>query len=126
MTLLLVLLWTLLGVAQPVNRYEVLGVAENATTAEIARAFKILAVKHHPDKQRDSAASHDYFMQLAEAHSVLKDKRAAFDEELRFFREHGRVWWQVRYRVVSRSNFAANVWVVIAVAGELQLECVVF
>ncbi len=117
MKALLVLLWALVGMAQLVNHYEVLGVAENATAAEITRAFKLLVVKHHPDKQQQgsSAEAHDFIVKLNEAYSVLKapDQRAGFDEELRFFREHGRLRWQLRYRVYPRTN----VWVVIVATG---------
>jgi curved DNA-binding protein CbpA len=117
MRALFVFLWALGAVAQLVNHYEVLGVAENAATAEITRAFKLLAIKHHPDKQQQqgSPVAHDFIVQLTEAYSVLKgDQRSGYDEELRFFREHGRLRWQLRYRVYPRTN----VWVVIVVTGK--------
>jgi molecular chaperone DnaJ len=61
--------------------YEVLGVARTATDAEIKRAYRSLAVKHHPDKNPDDAHAEERFKEAAEAYSVLSDsqKRAAYD-----------------------------------------------
>ena len=73
---------------------------------------------YHPDKQQHGspAASSDFIVQLTEAYSVLKNEqsRAAYDEELRFFREHGRLRWGLRYRVYPRTNL----WAVIVCTGE--------
>ena len=61
--------------------YEVLGVARDATAAEIKRAYRKLASKYHPDvsKEKDSEAK---FKEVGEAYEVLKDteKRAAYDQ----------------------------------------------
>jgi molecular chaperone DnaJ len=61
--------------------YEVLGVSRTATDAEIKRAYRALAVQHHPDKNPDDHTSEDKFKEAAEAYSVLSDaqKRAAYD-----------------------------------------------
>ena len=61
--------------------YEVLGVARDATAAEIKRAYRKLASKYHPDvsKEKDSEGK---FKEVGEAYEVLKDteKRAAYDQ----------------------------------------------
>ena len=61
--------------------YEVLGVSRTATDAEIKRAYRTLAIKHHPDKNPDDPHAEEKFKECAEAYSVLSDsqKRAAYD-----------------------------------------------
>lgn len=58
--------------------YEVLGVSSSATTDEIKKAFKKLAVKHHPDAGGDEVK----FKEISEAYEVLsdKDKRREYDQ----------------------------------------------
>ena len=57
--------------------YAVLGVSETATTDEIKKAFRKLAVKHHPDK----GGNKEKFQEINEAHTVLSDekKRQQYD-----------------------------------------------
>ncbi len=54
-----------------------LGVTKEATTDEIRKAFKKLAVKHHPDRGGDA----DKFKEINAAHEVLSDpeKRKLYD-----------------------------------------------
>lgn len=61
--------------------YEVLGVERTATEIEIKRAYRTLAVKHHPDKNPGDAEAEEKFKEAAEAYSVLSDaqKRASYD-----------------------------------------------
>ena len=61
--------------------YEILGVTRTSTEVEIKRAYRQLAVQHHPDKNPDDAAAEDRFKEAAEAYAVLSDaqKRAAYD-----------------------------------------------
>ena len=61
--------------------YEILGVTRTSTEVEIKRAYRTLAVQHHPDKNPDDPAAEDKFKEAAEAYSVLSDlqKRAAYD-----------------------------------------------
>lgn len=58
--------------------YEILEVEITASTEDIKRAYKKLALKHHPDKGGDA----DLFKALSVAHSILSDpeKRKLFDE----------------------------------------------
>src|SRR5438045_5393570 len=53
--------------------YEVLGVARTATDQEIKSAYRRLAVRHHPDKNPNDAASEEKFKEAAEAYTVLSD-----------------------------------------------------
>jgi len=59
--------------------YEVLGVSKTASEDEIKRAYRKLAMEHHPDKHGGDDAK---FKEIGEAYEVLKDgqKRAAYDQ----------------------------------------------
>jgi len=56
------------------NYYKTLGVEKTATTKEIKRAFRKLAVKYHPDKNKEKDAE-EKFRKIAEAYSILSDKK---------------------------------------------------
>ncbi len=62
--------------------YEVLGVQKNASSAELKKAFRRLAMKHHPDRNPDDEAAEKAFKEAKEAYEVLNDeqKRAAYDQ----------------------------------------------
>jgi DnaJ-class molecular chaperone len=61
--------------------YEVLGVPKTASEAEIKKAFRSLAKKHHPDKHAGDAAAQKKFQEISGAYDILgdKDKRAQYD-----------------------------------------------
>jgi molecular chaperone DnaJ len=64
--------------------YEVLGVAKNASEDEIKKAYRKLAMKHHPDRNQGDKAgngSEERFKEAKEAYEMLSDanKRAAYD-----------------------------------------------
>lgn len=58
------------------NYYEILGVSPSATSEEIKKSFRNLALKYHPDKNRNSEESKQKFMKIVEAYEVLSDKQA--------------------------------------------------
>jgi molecular chaperone DnaJ len=61
--------------------YEVLGVAREASDADLKAAFRKLAMQHHPDRNPGDNECEHKFKELNEAYDVLKDgdKRAAYD-----------------------------------------------
>ena len=64
--------------------YEVLGLAKNASEEEIKKAYRKLAMKHHPDRNHgdDHKKSEEHFKEAKEAYEMLSDpqKRAAYDQ----------------------------------------------
>jgi curved DNA-binding protein len=64
------------------NYYDILGVAKNASDAEIKKAFRKLARKYHPDIAKDKSGSEIKFKEINEANEVLSDpdKRRKYDE----------------------------------------------
>ena len=67
--------------AEKRDYYEVLGVSKNATPDEIKKAYRKLAMKYHPDVNKDPGAE-DKFKEINEAYEVLSDeqKRQTYDQ----------------------------------------------
>ena len=62
--------------------YEVLGVDKSADDAALKKAYRRLAMKHHPDRNPGDAEAESRFKEAKEAYEVLSDgqKRAAYDQ----------------------------------------------
>ncbi len=62
--------------------YEVLGAQRNASEAELKKAYRRLAMKHHPDRNPDDKSAEEKFKEAKEAYEVLSNaqKRAAYDQ----------------------------------------------
>eukprot|EP00029_Vermamoeba_vermiformis_P014348 TRINITY_DN9470_c0_g1_i2.p1 TRINITY_DN9470_c0_g1~~TRINITY_DN9470_c0_g1_i2.p1 ORF type:complete len:389 (+),score=1.11 TRINITY_DN9470_c0_g1_i2:51-1217(+) len=63
------------------NLYDILGVSKSATIAQISKAYRILAVKCHPDRHRDDPLANEKFKAINNAYKILSDEgsRANYD-----------------------------------------------
>lgn len=68
--------------AEKRDYYDVLGVAKNASEADIKKAYRKMAIKYHPDKNPNDKAAEEKFKEAAEAYEILSDaqKRSRYDQ----------------------------------------------
>jgi curved DNA-binding protein len=61
--------------------YKILGVEKNASSADIKKAYRKLAMKYHPDHAKDDKSAEEKFKKISEAYAVLSDdeKRKQYD-----------------------------------------------
>src|SRR5579875_2769705 len=80
--------------AATADLYAVLGVAPDATTEEIARAYRALARRHHPDLHPGDPTAEARFKEISGAYQTLRDpaRRAAYDQERQLAAAAQRGW----------------------------------
>lgn len=67
--------------AEEEDYYKILGVDKSASDAEIKKAYRKLALKYHPDQNKDNPEAEEQFKKVSAAYDILKDpqKRSAYD-----------------------------------------------
>ena len=71
--------------------YKALGVPKDASQADLKKAFRALAKKHHPDSNKNNPEAEETFKEVSEAYDVLSDetKRKEYDEARALFGSGG-------------------------------------
>ncbi len=66
------------------NYYEMLGINKSASSSEIKKAYRTLAIKYHPDRNLGNKAAEEKFKDINEAYEVLSDqtKRVQYDQSI--------------------------------------------
>ncbi|MDG4476135.1 DnaJ C-terminal domain-containing protein [Thiovibrio frasassiensis] len=72
--------------------YKLLGVEKSATPEEIKKAYRKLALKYHPDRNKDNKEAEEQFKKISEAYAVLSDK-----EKRQQYDSFGSAGFQQRY-----------------------------
>lgn len=77
------------------NYYDILGIAEDANEDDIKKAYRKLAMKYHPDRNRDNAEAEEKFKEVNEANEVLSNqqKRQQYDAFRKWGYGAGGFWW---------------------------------
>ena len=85
--------------------YQVLGVDRKATPEDIKKSFRKLAMKYHPDRNKDNKQAEEKFKEINEAYEVLSDpkKRERYDQL-------GSSYQQWQQRGGNPGNFNWNEW----------------
>jgi curved DNA-binding protein len=65
------------------NYYEILGLTEQASLDEIKKAYRKLAMQHHPDRNQGNKKSEEEFKLINEAYSTLSDKEKKKEYDLK-------------------------------------------
>ncbi|TXE07312.1 J domain-containing protein [Gelidibacter salicanalis] len=89
-----------------IDYYKILGIDKSATTAEIKKAYRKLARKHHPDVNPNDKAAEKKFKEINEANEVLsdKEKREKYDKYGKDW-QHGEAQEQAQRQYQSQRQY---------------------
>lgn len=89
-----------------IDYYKVLGLNKSATTAEIKKAYRKLARKHHPDVNPNDKTAEHKFKEINEANEVLSDpeKRKKYDKYGKDW-QHGEAYEQAQQQQQSQRHY---------------------
>src|SRR3990167_5831059 len=94
----------LISASNQQNYYEILSVAKTATTTEIIKAYRKLAMEFHPDRNKSDAAE-EKMKQINAAHEILTDntKRQNYDnnQSPKFYRNNSDVHYEVSFHTTQ-------------------------
>jgi molecular chaperone DnaJ len=91
--------------------YEVLGINRTASLEEIKRAYRKLAIKHHPDHNPDNWQAEEAFKEVTEAYAVLSDtdRRQSYDRFGHAYSPHGATGFEkVDFSAIQ--EVIGNIW----------------
>jgi len=80
------------------DHYRILGISKSASQEEIRKSFRYLALKYHPDRNKNSEDAKQKFIQINEAYEVLSDEesRKKYDTSMYDYSSRGN--WPKRAR----------------------------
>ena len=86
------------------HAYKVLEISEQATPAEIKKAYLKLAIKYHPDKNDNSSAAKRKMQEINIAYDILKDKELkSYYDVYKYFTSYNNIVSDIS-RIVERKN----------------------
>lgn len=127
-SVLLISSFLLLHATEQKDYYEVLGVAKDASEADIKRAYKKLALKWHPDKNpEDKDLAQRKFIAVQQAYEVLgdADKRRRYDNQKAFFSEESGEEWDGADSGFQPPGQPVTNWTRLSQLMEMDEPCVI-
>lgn len=86
--------------------YKILGIPKTASADEVKKAYRSLAIKYHPDKNKDDKAAEEKFKEINEANEILKDdkKRKEYDSLAEDYRNYEKSGGKQGFEGFSQNN----------------------
>ena len=89
----------------PKDYYKILSVKKTATTGDIKKSYRKLAMKYHPDKNQGDELAESVFSDIAEAYNILSDPARRQEYNQKKFNVYGK--WQDEEPEVSQASIMA-------------------
>ena len=95
------------------NCYEILGLEQSATVAEVKRAFRRISKEHHPDSRKATARSPAIFREAANAYEILSDEDARENYDYYLAHPHEHMSNQFRYYQFRAKVIPGGAWTIL-------------